>query len=334
VALYNDYAVCLPNPNPFGTQDLDACPLSGGASVDPAAVVTFAQETCNLADTDLPQTGDVDCVVPSVNNLAVPTVPPTDPTAETAGGWIVAASVAQGDSIILPSGEFGVEIDSLEAGVTEVFVAMRENTFTPVGQCPDASPGCVRNNYTVDVDGMGEPYDDNDPIAGQGLYVEICEGPVGFAAVSVPARCAGGICAPSQPTDDRGLLECSKGALAFAPSTWSAVADSVRDVRCVVSSTSAAVSEGTTCTVLFPQGSNQPVLGKSCPTVGTDSKTSECTIPDVLAAPDTVRYTMEANKIESGVSHLGRTDFFLTQTHPMFGDTLDVPVDVLPPGQQ
>ncbi|MEJ2153507.1 MAG: hypothetical protein P8Y29_11345 [Gemmatimonadota bacterium] len=97
VALYDDYAVCVGAP--FGTQDLTACPFADGAGVDPVEVVAFAQATCDIAPT-LPQTGDVDCVVPLPNNLGVPTAPPTDPTAEIAGGWI-AAFRAEGESIVL-----------------------------------------------------------------------------------------------------------------------------------------------------------------------------------------------------------------------------------------
>lgn len=342
VALYNDYAVCVGLP--FGTQDLDACPFKDGADVAPAGVVLFAQKTCDLADPDLPQTGDVDCVVPTIDNLAVPTALPTDPTAEIAGGWIAVGPVTEGAEVVLPSGEFGVEIDDLEAGVTGDFVAIRENTPTALpGECPLPSDNdCVQNNYTVDMDGVGDAYNDNDPIAGQGLYVEICEGPVDFA--DVPGRCAGGTCAPADPEPARGLLSCSKGALAFAPSTWTAVDGelAVRDVVCQVTSTSAAVSEGTTCTV-FPRGSNDPVPGESsCVTVATGPKTSECTIVDPILAADLnnlhdgspVLYTMHATKIASGVSHSGSENFDLSQTDPMVGTPEIVPVNVLPPGQQ
>ncbi|MCK5440062.1 MAG: hypothetical protein KAI97_08960 [Gemmatimonadetes bacterium] len=337
VALYNDYAACVGAP--FGTQDLDACPLSGGASVDPAGVVIFAQATCDLAP-GLPQTGDVDCVVPTVDNLAVPTAPSTDPTAEKAGGWIAAGPATEGASVVLPSGEFAVQLDDLT--VPAVFVAMRENTPTSVvGECPiNSDNDCVQNNYTVDMDNPDDPIADGPP---PGLYVEICEGPVPFADVTVPARCAGGTCAPAEPEPARGLLSCSKGALAFAPSTWTAADGelAVRDVLCTVSSTSAAVSEGTTCTV-FPRGSNDPI--DSCLTVATPEagpKAAQCTIPDILAAHldaahdgSPVLYTMHANKIESGVSHSGSSDFELSQTDPMFGNTKTVFVDVLPPGQQ
>jgi hypothetical protein len=345
VALYNDYAACVGGP--FGTQDPDTCPFADGASVDPAGVVAFARETCGIApEADLPTTDDVDCVVPTVENLSTTPALPTDPTDGTDAGWIVVGPVGEEAIVVLPNDEFGIQIDNLKTGVTEVFVAMRENEPTPINRCPDASQGCVRNNYTIDMDGVGQLFaDNNDPIGDGlfdlGLYVEICEGTEDdFASVSVPARCSGGACARAQPTDDRELTGCSKGALAFAPSTWSAV-DPTRDVQCVVTSRSAAVSEGTTCTI-FPRGSNDPV--DSCPTLATPDegpKMSACTIPDVLAAnlddandPSPVLYTMEANKIENGVSHFGSTDFELSQTDPIFGIVEDVPVDVRPPGQQ
>jgi hypothetical protein len=333
LALYNDYAACVGKV--FGTQDPNACPFADGASVVPAEVVAFAKATCGIAEAALPQTGDVDCVVPYPENLDTNPAPPTDPTDGIQGGWIVAL-VAEKDTLLMPNDEFGIVIDDLVDGVTEVFVAMRENEPTDPDTCPNNRPqGCIRNNYTIDADGVGQLFIyNNDPIDDDpqpGLYVEICEGEVDdFAAVSVPARCEGGTCAPSQPTGDREITGCSKGALAFAPSTWSAIS-AARDVRCVVTSTSAAVSEGTTCTVLDESG--DPVPGKTCPTVVTEQKTSACTIRDVPAAPGTFQYTMQANKIESGVSHYGSWPFQLSETHPMFGDTLDVPVDVEPPGQ-
>jgi hypothetical protein len=347
-ALYNDYAVCVGLP--FGTQDLATCPFKGGASVDPAGVVTFAQATCDIAS-GLPQTGDVDCVVPTIENLAAATVPPTNPTAEKAAGWIVAGPVVEGTTVVLPSGEFGVELDALT--VASVYVAIRENAPTSVvGECPvNSDNDCVQNNYTVDMDGVGEAYDDNDPIADSpdpGLYVEICEGPAPFAEFSVPARCesSSNTCAPAESVAPRGLLSCSKGALAFAPSTWTAAdgALAVRDVVCKVNSQSAAISEGTTCTILT-RGPNAPVeVVDSCLTIATPEvgpKAAECTIPDILAANldgahdgSPVLYTMEAAKIESGVSHFGSTDFELSQTDPIFGNVREVFVDVLPPGQQ
>jgi hypothetical protein len=338
LALYNDYATCVGAP--FGTQDLDACPFVGGAGVDPAEVVAFAQATCDIADAALPKTGDVDCVVPYPENLDTNPALPTDPTDGIQGGWIVAL-VAEKDTLLMPNDEFGIVIDDLEDDpkVTEVFVAMRENEPTDPDTCPNKRPqGCVQNNYTIDMDGVGQPYYENDPIDDDpepGLYVEICEGEVDdFAAVSVPARCQSGICTPSQPTDDREITGCSKGALAFAPSTWSAIS-AARDVQCVVTSTSAAVSAGTTCTVL-DESSGDPVPGiETCLTVPVvnEQKTSECTIRDVPAAPGTFQYTMQANKIDSGVSHYGSSPFQLSETHPKFRETLPVPVVVEPPGQ-
>ncbi len=349
LALYNDYAVCVGAP--FGTQDLSACPFADGASVDPAAVVAFAQATCDIAP-GLPQTGDVDCVVPSVENLSTNPAPPTDPTDGTDAGWIVAGPVGEGAIVELSSDEFGIQIDDLEAGIAAAYVSIRENPPTvAVGICPvNSDNDCTQNNYTVDMDGIGEPYIDNDPIADipdPGLYVEICEGPAPFAPVSVPARClsSSNTCEPGQSVPDRDLLACSKGALAFAPSTWTATdgALAVRDVICKVDSQSAAVSEGTTCTVV-DRVTGIPVPGKSCLTVATPAvspKAAECTIPDILAANlddahdgSPVLYRMEASKIESGVSHFGSTDFELSQTDPTFGNTKDVFVDVLPPGQQ
>jgi hypothetical protein len=313
-ALYNDYAVCVGLP--FGTQDLATCPFKDGASVDPAGVVTFAQATCDIAS-GLPQTGDVDCVVPTIENLAAATVPPTNPTAEKAAGWIVAGPVVEGTTVVLPSGEFGVELDALT--VASVYVAIRENAPTSVvGECPvNSDNDCVQNNYTVDMDGVGEAYDDNDPIADSpdpGLYVEICEGPAPFAEFSVPARCesSSNTCAPAEFFN--------------------------------LNSHSAAISEGTTCTILT-RGPNAPVeVVDSCLTIATPEvgpKAAECTIPDILAANldgahdgSPVLYTMEAAKIESGVSHFGSTDFELSQTDPIFGNVREVFVDVLPPGQQ
>jgi hypothetical protein len=348
VALFNDTAVC--------TQDLDACPFKDGPEFDPASVVAFAQATCDIAP-GLPL--DVDCVVPLPENFGDPS-PPTNPTAGIEAGWIAAGPVGEGATVVLPNGEFGIQIDDLEARVTEVFVTIRENPPTPnPGDCPlgDVNNGnsrdeCVQNNYTVDMDGVGEPYNENDPIADgdpvdpvtfpPGLYVEICEGEEApFAPVSVPARCSGGACAPAQAVNPpRGLLQCSKGAVAFAPSTWSAVVDDLRDVQCIVTSTSAAVSEGTTCTVINVE-TNLPVEGKSCPTTEvTTQKTAQCPEPirDLLAAdPDdgsAVSYRMEATKIESGVSHFGSTEFTLSQTDPLFGDVKPITVDVLPSGQQ
>ncbi len=358
VALYNDYAACVGLP--FGKQDLAACPFKDGASVHLLGVVDFAQKTCNLADPALPQTGDVDCVVPTVDNLTVPDEYPCDsfcdPTAlnpvATAGGWIAVASVAEGDSVILPSGEFGIQIDDLEAGVSEVFVAIRENKPTPVvGVCPvNSDNDCVQNNYTVDMDGVGEAYSDNDPIADSpapGLYIEICEGPAPFAEFSVPARCesSSNTCEPAQSIPDRDLLKCSKGALAFEPSTWTAAdgALAVRDVLCQVESHSPTVSEGTTCTV-FDEDNDlvDSCLALPTPDPEDSPKAAECMIFDILAANlddahdgSPVPYTMVATKIEKGVSHTGSAPFDLSQTDPMFGEVEIVPViDVLPPGQE
>ncbi len=362
VALYNDYAACVGAP--FGTQDPAACPFKDGANVERGGVVTFARATCDIAPPPdgLPRSGDVDCVVPDPENLAPPTFPPTDPTADTAGGWIVAGPIREDAVVILPNGEFAVELDALT--VTEVYVAIRENKKTSVvGECPDKSDNdCVQNNYTVDMDGVGQDYDDNDPIADGpplGLYVEICEGPpeqdiTDFA--DVPGRCALDPntnefeCAPAEETELRGLLDrqpvgCSKGALAFAPSTWTAVdADlAERDVVCKVNSQSAAVSEGTTCTIL-ERGPIVPKVVDSCETVATPlfgPKAAECTMRDILAANideehdgSAVLYTMEAAKIESGVSHFGSDTFSLRQEDPVFGNVKEVFVDVRPPGQQ
>lgn len=338
-ALYADYAVCVGGV--FGAQDLASCELTGGAAVDPTAVVALAQATCDLGASFLPQSGDVDCVVPSVANLAQPTTPAPglagfDPTAEVAGGWIVDL-LYEGDTIVLPNGEFAQTADDLEAGVTAAYVALRENPPLPLGDCPGLSDNdCVQNNYDADWDDLLSG--NNDPIGV--VYIEVCEGAVDFA--DIPGRCAGGVCNQAANAVDppRGILSCTKAALDFRASTWTVVDvdPAARDVICYVTSQSAAISEGTECRVQEQGGDF--LAGKQCITVADEQFTSSCTIYGVPAADpalppgDPVAYTMVAEKQSGTGSHSGEAAFWVSQSDPTLGNAKTVSVLVVPQGQQ
>lgn len=346
-ALNADYAACVGGV--FDRPGLPpSCELTGGAAVDPAAVVAFAQATCDLGASFLPQSGDVDCVVPSVANLAEPTTPGPgeigfDPTAEVAGGWIVDL-LYEGDTIVLPNGEFAQTADDFEDGVTAAYVALRENPpAAALGYCPGASSyDCVPNSYVADWDELVSG--NNDPIGEGtglgGLYTEACEGDIDFA--DTPGRCAGGVCAQAANAVDppRGILSCTEAALDFRASTWTVVGGdpAARDVVCEVTSQSAAISEGTLCRIKEQGGDF--LAGKQCVTVADGQFTSSCTISGVPAADpalppgDPVAYTMVAEKQVGTGSHYGETDFEISQSAPPLGTAETVSVLVVPQGQQ
>lgn len=331
-SLSADYASCVGPP--FG--ELGTCVLQAvGSNTLQETVAAFSKAICDL-DPVLSQTGlDPDCLPATVATLASTDEGGTNPVW---GGWIAFGPVGEAsptddvnDAIVLPNGEFGIILNHLEP--TEVFGAIRENPPTSVvGPCPEdaeSEKNCEPSSYAIDLD-TPDDFSDNDPIVDdpEGLYVEMCENVFDTGS---PGRGADDEFNPVTSVDALGVLDCSKGGTAFAPSTWSILSeeDAVRTARFIVQSTSSAVSEGTVVKVFGPlPGTDQVGM---CVTEATgNAKESACEVVGLDAAPGTLTYDVLAEKVEGSGSHSGTASFSLSVGDPAFGEIQEVEVIVGP----
>ncbi|MGH7570340.1 MAG: hypothetical protein ACREMK_00660 [Gemmatimonadota bacterium] len=318
-SLYADYASCVGPP--FGTAG--TCVLAAVGLQE--TVAAFSQAICDL-DTALPQPPGLgsDCLPATVATLALNDGGGTNPIW---GGWKAFGPVGEvspandlADAIVLPNGEIGIMLDALEPD--QVFGTIRENPpASELGPCPEnaeSEKNCEPPSYAINLDTPGDHLN-NDPIAGEGLYVEMCEE---VFATGEPGRGADGEFDADDVTavdPARGVLGCSRGGTAFAPSTWSILseADAVRTVHVIVNSHSAAVSEGTVVKVFGPAPST--AQAGTCTTVESGPNESTCDITGLDSAPGTLQYSLTAEKVVGSGSHSGTATFSLSAGDPSLG---------------